>query len=69
MSEEEEKSRQPLSEAAYRSGLRQFETAIQEAQSRRDSRTANDIYVKQLRWMDQVRPATGSTIVNGRRTL
>ena len=66
MSEEEE---QPLSEAAYRSGLRQFEKAIQDAQSRYDNRTANDIYQKQMRWMDEVRPETESTIVNGRRTL
>ena len=62
---EEEK----LSESAYQSGMRQFETAIQEAQSRYDSRTADDIYAKQLRWMDEVRPESEEGIVNGRRTL
>ena len=65
MSEEKE----PLSEAAYRAGLRQFTKAIEDAQSRCDSNTANDIYQKQMRWMDEVRPETESTIVNGRRTL
>jgi len=65
---EEKTSEQPLSREAYQSGMRQFETAIQDAQSRCDSRTANDIYQKQLRWMDEVRPEPESGIVDGRRT-
>ena len=58
-----------LNDAAYRSGLRQFEKAIEAAQTRCDSRGADHIYAKQLAWMDEVRPETESGIVNGRRTL
>jgi len=65
MSEEKE----PLSEAAYQSGLRQFEKAIQDAQTRCDSRGADSLYQKQLRWMGEVRPEPESGIVNGRKTL
>ena len=58
--------KKPLSEAAYRSGLRQFTKAIEDAQTRCDSRTADDIYAKQLAWMDKVRPEPEPGIVNGR---
>ena len=61
MSEE----KKPLSEAAYQSGLRQFTKAIEDAQTRCDSRTADDIYAKQLAWMDKVRPEPESGIVEG----
>ncbi len=62
MSEEKE----PLSEAAYQSGLRQFTKAIEDAQTRCDSRGADHIYAKQLAWMDKVRPEPEPGIVNGR---
>ena len=67
MSEEEE-PRQPLSREAYQSGMRQFERAIREAQSRCDSRTADAIYQKQMAWMEEVRPEPEPGIVDGRRT-
>jgi hypothetical protein len=62
MSEEKE----PLSESAYQSGMRQFSKAIEDAQTRCDSRTADDIYQKQMKWMDQVRPESESGIVDGK---
>ena len=62
MSEEDK----PLSEAAYQSGLRQFEKAIEDAQTRCDSRGADHIYQKQMKWMEEVRPEPESGIVNGR---
>ena len=62
-----EETQEKLSEARYQSGLRQFEKAIEDAQTRCDSRTADAIYAKQMAWMDKVRPEPEPGIVNGRR--
>ena len=58
--------KKPLSEAAYQQGLRQFTKAIEDAQTRCDSRGADAIYQKQMKWMDKVRPEPEPGIVNGR---
>ena len=62
---EEKTSEQPLSREAYQSGMRQFDTAIQEAQSRGDSRTANSIYQKQMAWIEKAKPQPEPGIVDG----
>ena len=50
----------------FAKGMRDFNERIESAQAEGDSRTANEIYVKQQKWIAEVKG--NAPIVNGRRT-